>query len=83
MAIDTRQKRRSIIMIGMPWRQTSIPIPGTTNNSATRAQRCYRYAKSLTGAVISAGLVIRSSTKNIIQRFTGIVDGIRSTFEVR
>ena len=44
MAIDSRQKRRSIMAMGLPWRSVSLPIPDGTIGQADRQMLLYGYA---------------------------------------
>ena len=49
MAIDSRQKRRSIMAMGLPWRSVSLPIPDGTIGQADRQMLLYGYAGILWG----------------------------------
>lgn len=85
MAIDTDEKKYSSMLMGMPFRM-SVPIPSQVGfTDAQKQQMLYQYSGlSWVASVAAKGVrIISSSTKDVIQIFSGIVDSIQSTFDVK
>jgi len=85
MAIDTNEKKLSLMGMGLPFK---INPPTPTQEGFTDAQKqfmLFQYSGiSWIGSILSKGIKIVASTiKNSIQMFSGIVDKIQSTFDIR
>ena len=83
MALDSAQKRRSIMSMGLPWRRESIPTPDGSISEEDRHQFFHLYAIAFQAPLANFGIVLSSATKDVIQTFTGIVDVLKSTFKIR
>lgn len=59
MAIDSRQKRRSMMNRSLPWRRESLPFPSGSITSLDMHQRLYKYAFAWVSTVISLGVIIK------------------------
>jgi len=61
MAIDTRQKRRSMMNRALPWRRENLPFPSGSITSLDRHQRLSRYAFAWASTIVSLGVIIKSA----------------------
>lgn len=75
MAVDTRNKRDSVIAIGLPWRMR-LPAPDGTLDQADRQHICLLYSGILAGAPVVGNEAFIFLTGNV-QRNVLIVGAIQ------
>lgn len=84
MAIDSAQKRRSMMLRGMPWRTQSLPFPSGSITTLDKHQRLYRYTHLWAISTLpSVGVIIDSVLmKSQIQITTEIKEQIQLTTSI-
>ena len=87
MAIDTWNKRRSMMARGLPGEPDNLPTPSGSMTASDRHQRLFRYAKVAWASIVIViggnGIVfVGNKLKNLIVASMGIQNRIKATFEV-
>jgi len=75
MAIDTWNKRRSMMARMMPSNTNIVPVPDGSIDAPDRHQRLYRYAKAVWADVIAL-------SKGIVFKYAELKEGLTLTFRV-
>ena len=84
MAIDTRQKRRSMMNRTMPWRSENIPATFGLSTELYKHQRMYRYAMTWLEVVppVIGALIIYNELFSELVLQSEVFGNIRCTSEV-